>query len=361
MIYTRKYLQFNDLVLDSYDMLNESPHAVEFKGSAQEYSFGHGSYRPIKSTVMFAREQGVSLSIKLMMQKIPCEYREFYKQFAVKETTKPGRLWAIVNNGLVWAFAVPVAYSENGDAKRDEYYIELDLVLPEGVWHKADKQKTFLVPYNVCDFMDCLGYKTVQPCKPITNLDCCDECQNSKSSVEKEDCDCCCDNLTMEMALCYHDDLQIFYKTCMPTYQIVYSCEKGNELFGDKFLGAKICTSDPCNNVIAGHFYCDTEIPTGSMDIVIDGAVHDVQININGNMNAIKGDYDRLYIYANGDVYAEDKHECCKELLDPDVWVVPYPNDLGWELHQGENRVVIDRGACCGRTCVYINPDSLTI
>ena len=43
MNYRRKYLQFNDLVIDNYDMLAASNHTVDFKVTEEEYSFGHGS------------------------------------------------------------------------------------------------------------------------------------------------------------------------------------------------------------------------------------------------------------------------------------------------------------------------------
>ena len=357
MIYKRRYLQFNDLVLDSYDMLANGSHEVEFKGDSQEYSFGHGSYRPIKSKYMFAREQQVSLSIRLVVVKLPCEYREFYKQFAVREVTKPGKLWAIVNNEIVWAFAVPTAYSENNSARKDEYYIELDLVLPEGVWHKADKQTTFLVPYNVCDFMDCKGFKKINPCEDMPlDVDCCTVCQNSKSSISREDCSCCCDNLTIEMALCYHYDLQIFYKECTPSYQFVTDCMKGEEFFG--LMGQKICTKDTCSNVIAGTFYAETEIPTNGYVITIKGDVHNAQLSINGNKNSIKGDYKTLEIHSNGDVYADG----CDNPIDPENWNVPSEDDsYGWEIQPGLNHIIIDRGSCCGRSCVYIQIDNLTI
>lgn len=362
MIYKRRYLQFNDLVLDSYDMLDESPHNAEFKSESQEYGFGHGSYAPLKRNYMFVREQEVSLSITLAMKKLPCEYRQFYKQFAVREATKPGKLWAIVNNEIMWAYAQPTSYSESEDVKKDHYRIELDLLLPDGVWHKADKLKTFLVPYDVCTFMECLGYKEVNPCEYITD-DCCDDCKRKTAdTVIDEDCCCCCEELTKDMALCMHKDLQTLYNECTPSYQFVYDCRKGQEFFGDKYLGEKLCAKNSCENVISGHFYSSTEIPTTGMTIVIDGSVHNPQISINGNKNIIKGDYDRLFIHSNGDVYSETKNKCCRTLLDPSVWVVPTLNDeYGWTIHQGENRLVIDRGSCCGMACAYIQMDNLTI
>ena len=360
MIYKRRYLQFNDLVFDGYDMLQTSEYEAEVKGDTEEYSYGHGSYDPAKNSTVFFTEGEVSLTLRFKMKKLPCKYRQFYKPFAITEITKPGKLWAILNNELVWAYARLTAVSDNEDARRDEYILNVDFLLPEGVWHKANKLKTFLVPYDVCTFMRCKGFKEVKPCENIpVDGDCCTSCLNKNAKKQKEDCTCCCSNITKDMALCYHDDLQVFYDNCVGSYQIVYNCRKGNEFFADKFLGDKICTSDPCNNIIAGRFYSDTEIPTRGIELVIDGATHDPQITINGNKNIIKGDYDRLYITNEGDVYSEDKHECCKTLLDPDVWVVP--DEYGWEVHQGENRIVIDRGSCCGRTCVYIQIDSLTI
>lgn len=367
MIYKRRYLQFNDLVLDSYKMLRESPHNAEFKGETIEYSFGHGSYDPYKRNYLFVREQEVSVSITLYMLKLPCEYREFYKRFAIEQVTKPGKLWAIVNNQIVWAYARATSMSESEDAERDEYRIELDLILPEGIWHKADKLKTFLIPYDPCDFMDCLGYKDVNPCEDIKldGGDCCEDCLSKQGLAEHSCCDdlsCCCDSLEKGMALCFHDDLQDFYKECMPSYQIVYNCKKGNEFFADKYLGEKICTKDICSNIIAGRFYSDTELPTKGYEIVLDGESHDPQIEINGVKNVIKGNYDRLFIHSNGEVYSESKNRCCKTLLDPEVWVMPKLTDeYGWTIYPKQNRIVVDRGSCCGRACVYIQTDNITI
>lgn len=365
MIYYRRYLQFNDLVLDTYDMLSDTEHTAEFKGETSEYSFGHGSYDPYKRDYLFVREQEVSLSVTLMMLKLPCDFRPFYKKFAIRELTRPGKLWAVVNNELLWAYARATSISEGVDTRKDEYRLEIDLLLPEGIWHKADKTKTFLAPYDVCDFMDCLGFKEINPCEHIPlDGDCCTMCtENPPRHEDLEDCCCCCDNLTKDMALCYHkDELQGVYASCVPTFQVFYDCKKAHEFFADQYLGEKICAKTPCDNIIAGRFYSDTEIPSTSMELVIDGAVHNAQITINGNRNIIKGDYDRLFIKSNGDVYSETKNKCCRKLLDPSVWVIPTRNDdYGWEIKQGENSLIIDRGSCCGMACAYIQMDNLTI
>lgn len=363
MIYKRRYLQFNDLVFDTYNMIRSSSFQVEAKGETEEYGFGHGSYDPYKFDSIFLSEGEASLVLRFRMNKLPCKYREFYRPFAIGELLKPGKLWAIVNNEIVWTTARLTSWSDNEDAVRDEYIVNVDFVLPEGIWHKASKTKTFLVPYNVCTFMDCKGFKRVDPCADFpVDGDCCTSCMNKDALVLKEDCCCCCEKIKKEMALCYHNDLQAFYDQCVGTYQIVTDCEKGNEFFSNKYLGAKICTKDSCESIISGRFYSETEMPTTGVNIVIDGSVHNPQISINGNKNIIKGDYDRLFINSNGDVYSETKNSCCKKLLDPSVWVIPTPaDDYGWTVHQGENRLVIDRGSCCGRACAYIETDNLTI
>lgn len=345
-------------------MLRTSTYTAEAKGETTEYSFGNGSYDPYKSDQVFIGEGEVSLTLRFRMKKLPCKYREFYKPFALGQIMKPGKLWAIDNNELIWAKARMISVSDTENIPKDEYTINVDFLLPEGVWHKADKARTFLVPYNVCTFMDCKGFQKVDPCLGTSpDGDCCTACSNKKALIRQEDCCCCCEKLTKDMALCYHgDDLQVFYKECIPTYQIVYDCEKGNEFFGDKYLGTKICAKDSCENVISGHFYSETDVNSRDMTIVIDGSVHNPQISINGNKNIIQGDYDRLFIHSNGDVYSESKNKCCRKLLDPSVWVVPTLNDeYGWTIHQGENRLVIDRGSCCGMACAYIQMDNLTI
>ena len=366
MYYRRRYVQFNDLVIDSVDMLTTTEHQVEFKGEGSEYSFGHGSYYVWKRNYPFAKEQSVSLTLKLSMLKVPCEYREFYKIFALGEVTKPGKLWAVVNNTLMWAYAYITSYSESEDTLKDEYILNVDFILPEGVWHKADRYKTFIKPYDVCTFLDCKGFQEV-PCEPLIteDTDCCLDCQNRKNdklAEDENDCSCCCCYpLSKEMALCYNRNvLQDIYTTCSLDWQIEYNCQKANEFFGH--LGNKLCTKDTCDNIISGKIYSETEIPTTGVDIYIDGEVHDPIININGNKNMISGDYEGLRVKSNGDVYSVDKDGCCETLLSPSVWIVPNSDEeYGWTIKQGINKVIIDRGSCCGRACAYIQTDNLTI
>lgn len=359
MRYTRRYLQFNNLVFDSIDMIKDADGgSVSFKGDSQNYSFGHGAYRPLKSSVMYAEAQEVSMTIVLYLKKLPCEYRPFYKDFAISELSKAGKLWAIEGNTLLWTNAVVTQISQDYSAREDTIEIDVDFELYDGIWRKADKQKTFLVPYDICTLFDCKGYREINPC---TDGDCCISCVDKEIEQRLlDDCACCCtDELTKEMALCYHKDLSDFYGICDTPYQIWYDCEKAERFFGT--LGAKLCENGVCDGIIAGRFYSETDIPTDDVKITLHGTFSSPSIEINGNENIIKGEYDgTLTILSSGDVYYEKEGSCCDTLLDPSVWSIPQGMTYGFTVKPQNNRVIINANTCCGMACAYIEAQALT-
>lgn len=373
MIFEKRYLQFNNLVFDGYDMISDYDSEISFKGSSQEYSYGHGSYRPFKNSYLYVSESSVTMTISLHLKKIPCEYRAYYTRFAEEELNKPGRLWAIKNNEIIWAFAVVTNMSQIISMKRNEVVYDIEFTIPGGVWNKADKQKTFVLPYDSCLFMECKGYKTLQPCKQLSceDGDCCQECLDSKfDNVEDDKCFCCCvDQILPEMALCYNMDektMQSFY-SCDTPYQLVYDCDHAEKFnIKEKHLGQKLCVEDICDDsVIAGRFYSETDIPTEDVTIIIDGKSVNPWIEINGNTNIINGEYDgTLIVKSNGDVYYQTS-ECCEPtLLDPSVWEVPSGNTYGWTVNPRGNSIIIHLNACCsanGRTCAYIQHQAITM
>ena len=355
MIYKRHYVQFNDLVFDGLDMIEEEDTFVSFKVNDHEYTFKHGSYIPFKKDYMLAQAGEVAFTLYLKMKKLPCHVREFYPSFAVTQLSKLGKLWAVQNNTLVWAYAYMSEYVMVSDAKKNELKIDVTFGLPEGVWHKADKQRTFLAPYDKCEFMDCYHYKKIDPCAN----DCC-HCVETKGV-----CDCCdCWGLTKEMALCYQDDLQAYYDKCDVPWHIVYDCQAAERYFGGfdsaEHLGQKICSD--CG-AIYGLLYSDTEIPTDGVKITIHGAVNDPEITINGNTNIIKGSYDgELTIYPDGSVYyLAECSDCDPTLVDVANWVIPNGMDYGWEVHAGNNSIKIEPNDTCNLVCAYIEVDALTI
>lgn len=359
MIYERHYIQFNDLVFDGFDMISDEDSELTFKGSSTEYSYGHGSYRPFKRKFLYVAERSVTLTITLNLRKLPCDQRRHYVDFAEEELAKPGKLWCIKNGKLMWAVAVVENISENLSRQKHKLIYNISFVIPGGIWNIADAKKTFLLPWNVCSFMDCKGYKDY-----VESCDCCESC--TEKQIE-EDCSCCCtDNVTEDMALCYHmDDLQEYYGCDIP-YQILYDCEKAEMFKHEAFLGQRICVGDVCDDgIIAGRFYSNTEIPTDDVTIVITGQMHNPWITINDNTNIIEGDYDgALIIKPNGDVYYQKnyKDDCCEpELLEGSVWTVPSGNGYGWEIQPRSNSIIVNTNVCCNTACVYIQHQAIAL
>ena len=356
MIYKRHYVQFNDLVFDGLEMIDENDTSTSFKTNTHDYTFRHGAYAPLKHKSMQAEVGSASFTLHLSMKKLPCEVRKYYPQFVVTQLTTAGKLWAVQYQTLVWAYAYITEYTMVEDAKKDELKIDVDFEIPEGVWHKADKQRTFLAPYDPCLFMDCYDYRDIHPCAN----DCC------HCVTPVDDCDCCyCHDVSKEMALCYFNDLQMFYDKCNTGVHIVYDCEAAERYFGGydsaEHFGQKFCSD--CG-AIYGLLYSDTEIPTEGVKITLHGAMNDPEITINGNRNIIKGSYEGfLTIYPDGSVYyLEECSRCDPTLLDVSKWVIPKGMSYGWEIHAGNNSFKIEpNNDTCQLMCAYFEIDALTV
>ena len=354
MRYGKRYIQFNDLVFDHVDMISADDLNISFKRKDTPYTFRHGSYVAHHSRAILAEAADFSMTITLYMKKLPCEVRKWYPDFVKAELSKVGRLWAISNDTLVWAWAELNSFGEKQDDRRDRLDYDVDVYLPEGIWHKADPQKTFLYPWDICEFMDCLGYRDETPCLSENCCDCSDD-------IKDAGCDCC-ECLTRDMALCYHmDELQDFYG-CKASYRIVYDCEAANRLFDGltHYLGQKLCSD--CG-LIAGRLYSNTDMDSDYVRITIHGHVKNPRININGNANMIRGEYEYLVINPDGSVQYGTCESNCTYLLDVDKWVVPRSEGMeyGWTIHPGENSVIIDTNNCCGTVCAYFELDPITM
>lgn len=361
MYFDKRYLQFNDLVFDGYDMISDYDEPLQYKGSSTPYSYGHGSYRAFKSDFLYVSERQVNMTITLKLKKIPCEYREFYVQFAEQELGKPGKLWAIKNNEILWANAAVNNIRPVHNGKQYEVIYDIEFVIPGGVWHKAHQDRTFVLPYDVCSLMDCKGFEKFSECN------CCPVCDDKNLFKSMRDrCGCCCDeDLTSDMLLCKHlDELQKFYG-CDTPYQLVYNCEVGERLSEEKAFGQRLCVSDICDeSVISGQIYSNTDIPTDDVTITLVGHMVNPAIKINDNLNIIEGEYKgKLTIHASGDIYYLEDGACEEELLDPSVWTIPSGNDYGWTIYPQLNGVVVYTNICgsqYGRNCIFIDHQPIT-
>lgn len=367
MYYDKRYLQFNNLVFDGYDMISSTDEQVTYKeADAQSYSFRHGSYMPYKNNFLYVNAGSVSMTLTFHMKKIPCEDRKWYLQFIDQELGRPGKLWALKNGEILWAYASVRSKHQITTNELNKAEYDIEFTLPEGIWHKADKQKTFVLPYNVCTMMECKGFRNYDPCDGMcADGDCCESCQDKKFQEDLNDrCFCCCvDEITEDMALCYHqNELQKFY-SCDTPFQLVYDCYHAEKFSRNDYLGQKLCTKDICDDpIITGRFYSDTDIPTQDVTVTIKGKMKNPWITINGNTNIIKGEYDgALRIEPSGDIYYEQSECCQPTLLDPSVWEIPCKMDYGWWVYPQMNSIKINLNECCqGVACVYVEADSIT-
>lgn len=347
MFYVRKYIQFNDLVFDGYSMLSDADASnVSFTVNMSDYTFRNGSYLALKKRTPRIEATSVSMTIKLEMKKIACDLMDFYRKFVVEELTKAGKLWAVQNKELVWAYAVVNSYSEQNNLIKRQLEIDAEFDLPEGVWHKADKQKTFLVDLDICEFLRCKHYQKLNPC---------DNCCSSCPPVESKLC-CCCNDVCEDTALCNREELlDQVYATCSHGFRVIYDCEAAERLFvndGTPYLGYSLCRHPLCEDLITGQLYSDTDIPTTDFKILFSGDAHNPKISINDNMNIINGDYTNLIIDSSGTLYDSNGL-----IEDASVWEIPEGNVYGWTIQPGYNKVIIDPGY---EKTVTVTPDPTT-
>ena len=357
MVYHKKYLQFNDLVFDTVSNAQSATYSASTKLFSTAYSFTHGDYTPFKSTHALLNASSVSMTLIFNLKHIDCDDRPSYINFVKEQLSKHGRLWAVQEDTLLWAYATLANYREESGIYRNHYVVDVSFTLYEGVWHKADWLRTFIVPYDDCTYTECFSIPEYDPCQ-----DNC--CSCNREMVEP--CSCDCDCVGERDALCFNKDLIPGLYDCDTGYRIIYSCTAANKYFGDfldnNHLGQKFCSApDGCDNGSAnGIFISRSDIPTNGIRIRMHGEFHNPVVTINGNSNMIRGDYKgTIDIRPNGEIYAYEDNCFCNEPLPVDTWVILDGMDYGWEVHQGANRVTIDAGTCCP-FCVWIESDDLT-
>lgn len=345
--YYRKYVQFNELVFYSY-ITNSDDTSVEFDISKHPYTFRNGDYSPLKNRTPRIQSTTVGITMEFNVKQISCDLREFYHRFIVEQLTKAGKLWAVQGNELLWAYAIPESYSEpTQNIYKNTIQVDVQFYLPEGVWHKADKQRTFVIDFDICEFLRCYDYQNYNPC-----CDCVD-------CITKPVTCCCCDELTRDDALC-NRTLDVYSGKCTPEFMIKYDCDAAERLFtnlGEPILGQRICRDPLEDEIIAGQIYYWGDIPSDHYKIVLNGGGENIRITVNGNTNVIKGDFDdQIIVTSDGNVYNE-----CGYQYDVDSYVVPEGNEFGFTFYPGMNSVIIEPNQCCDMQCVYFEIDALTV
>jgi len=359
MFQVRKYVQFNDLVIDSYDMLASADLSGGFKTTTIPFSFTHGSYAPLKGREQFATEQSLSMTLNLNTKKLSCDQREFYKRYVQQNLLKVGRLWAVEGSQLLWTHAFVRDFSETYALEKHIVHIDIDLVLYEGVWHKADPRRTFLQPYDVCRFEEIHRFRDPLAC------DCCLDCLTTESHCPS--CLSDCEFLNAENSLCdmQADVISAFYNQCGDSFRIIHNCEAGFKIWGAEWmLGHKLCKADLCKHLIAGEFYSDTLLDSRNVTITLIGRFENPRITVNGNTMVIKGEFGgRLTLNPSGDMFYEPD-ECCPSMsrMHPiNDLHIPKGNIFGFVVRNGMNQVLVETNNCCDPVCIFIKEERITI
>lgn len=350
----RRYLQFNELVFDSYEV--NIDYAVSFRSATVPYAYGSGSLPSVRKGTQLVGEQSLSLTIRQSTKDVPCDQYYLYKQYILTNITKPGRIWAVEGKNVLWAYAFVADYSELYDDGLGYFELSVDFVIWEGFWHRADKRKVFFYPYNTCHFNLGDDYQEeVGDC-------CCGECPVDLGFS----CGKCLDECNSVVETLCESEAEIIpglYTTCTPEYKLRYDCDLALKRWGEEGLwGNKVCKDAICEEMIDGRFFSDTILDTNGIVLTITGKLKNPYLVLNENAVLIKGEYNgTLTVTGLGEMTYQTDPCCEPEALDPNLMEVPYGSTFGMTVHHGWNTIHLETGDCCSMACVYYKIDAITI
>lgn len=358
-MFQKRYIQYNDLVIDDYDMLSSADYNVDFKQTNYPLSFGDGAYYPQKSLSVWANPGSLAMTLFIDVKKVPCNERTLYYEHVKVELSKAGKMWCIQGDDLLWAFAYPVSTGEAYEINAgNTLSIDIDFVIPEGVWRVADTQAVFLKPYYHCDWNDCLEYQADNSCDYS-----CVGCSPTPQSKACQKCICECGYLNADNSYCnlWRDAHEKWYKTCGESYKIIYNCVAAKNVWGEYALfGESICSKSPDFGYISGRIYSHTTKDTNNVTIRIVGRVSNPIIEFNGNVIHIKGNYNGiLTITPELDVYYQIDQGCEPNYLDFRDVIISQGSTNKWTAHHGYNSLFINAGVCTRQICAYVKIDAI--
>lgn len=356
----KKYLQFNDLVIDNYDMLGSANESVEFKTQNHSYSYGDGAYTAFKSDTAFAQPKSLAMTLNLNRRKLKCNEYNMYIEYVQSNLMKPGKLWAVQGEQLLYAYAYITSFAETYTTNQHSIAYDVNFILYEGVWHVANPLKVFLKPFDPCVFDDCNEYYHSDGCENY-----CPTCPTVPEQTKCPKCECECGYLTADNSFCSmkKEAVSAFYNTCNSSYRIMYNCKAAAKVFGDESLwGKQICSTNEHYSIISGRIYSGTVKNTENVTIRIVGNFKDPMIEFNGRTMIVKGSYNgMLVITPSGEVYFTVGAECDMRYVTPDNIVIPEGNDYGFVAHHGNNTLFIQNLNCNSRSCAYVDIGAVVV
>ena len=357
----KRYIQFNDLVFLGRKSIDEQSESISLRENKTSRTFANGSYVGNVSRKSLIDSNTISLKIALRTSTWSEEHIQSHYDFIMEQLLTPGKLWA-VNTGLqlVWcnAYVTSIQPSKEWVVTDEDYLVfRVEFDNPDGVWYKADEAKTFLEPFDNCDFLDmkasCVA-KSRHCCNGLPN------CNNI--------CECCeddCRDLDGLIDLCVaQTDLTFindFFNECNSSWRVIYNCSKGKECKSLKdFYKHAIC--DTCvNDVMTGSFISDTVLDSHKWSFALEGDFKDPIVRINNIDFKIKGEYSGV-LTANykGEIRYAKSWECIEySYKEVSLSVLNICAEMPY-IKKGLNTVSVS-GVTSESMCLFLDYESVTV
>lgn len=357
----KRYIQFNDLVFLGRKSIDEQSESISLRENKTSRTFANGSYVGNVSRKSLIDSNTISLKIALRTSTWSEEHIQSHYDFIMEQLLTPGKLWA-VNTGLqlVWcnAYVTSIQPSKEWVVTDEDYLVfRVEFDNPDGVWYKADEAKTFLEPFDNCDFLDmkasCVA-KSRHCCNGLPN------CNNI--------CECCeddCRDLDGLIDLCVaQTDLSFindFFNECNSSWRVIYNCSKGKECKSLKdFYKHAIC--DTCvNDVMTGSFISDTVLDSHKWSFALEGDFKDPIVRINDIDFKIKGEYKGV-LTANykGEIRYAKSWECIEySYKEVSLSVLNICAEMPY-IKKGLNTVSVS-GVTSESMCLFLDYESVTV
>ena len=357
----KRYIQFNDLVFLGRKSIDEQSESISLRENKTSRTFANGSYVGNVSRKSLIDSNTISLKIALRTSTWSEEHIQSHYDFIMEQLLTPGKLWA-VNTGLqlVWcnAYVTSIQPSKEWVVTDEDYLVfRVEFDNPDGVWYKADEAKTFLEPFDNCDFLDmkasCVA-KSRHCCNGLPN------CNNI--------CECCeddCSDLDGLIDLCVaQTDLSFindFFNECNSSWRVIYNCSKGKECKSLKdFYKHAIC--DTCvNDVMTGSFISDTVLDSHKWSFALEGDFKDPIVRINDIDFKIKGEYSGV-LTANykGEIKYAKSWECIEySYKEVSLSVLNICAEMPY-IKKGINTVSVS-GVTSESMCLFLDYESVTV
>lgn len=357
----KRYIQFNDLVFLGRKSIDEQSESISLRENKTSRTFANGSYVGNVSRKSLIDSNTISLKIALRTSTWSEEHIQSHYDFIMEQLLTPGKLWA-VNTGLqlVWcnAYVTSIQPSKEWIVTDEDYLVfRVEFDNPDGVWYKADEAKTFLEPFDNCDFLDmkasCVA-KSRHCCNGLPN------CNNI--------CECCeddCRDLDGLIDLCVaQTDLSFindFFNECNSSWRVIYNCSKGKECKSLKdFYKHAIC--DTCvNDVMTGSFISDTVLDSHKWSFALEGDFKDPIVRINDIDFKIKGEYSGV-LTANykGEIRYAKSWECIEySYKEVSLSVLNICAEMPY-IKKGLNTVSVS-GVTSESMCLFLDYESVTV